>query len=147
MPSLPKAVILLASLRWQEPTPYDPTRYDAGGGASFALMLLETLLALALVCGIAYAIFRWLPRLQAARSANSMIRVVDRVGLDARKSLFVIEVGGRWLLVAASESGVQLLSELDAAELQSRVDEADAARAASRAGRAERFASLLNRRK
>lgn len=146
MPSLPKAAVLLALLWWQEPTPYDPTQYD-GGGASFVLMLLETLLALALVCGLAYAIFRWLPRLQVARSANSMIRVVDRVGLDARKSLFVIEVGGRWLLVAASESGVQLLSELDADELQSRAEEAGAARAASRESLADRFASILNRKR
>ena len=88
---------------------------DAGaGGASFLLMILQTLVALALVCGLAYFIFRWLlPRLGVARTGGGMVRVVERAGLDARSSLYVIEVAGRWLLVASSEAGVQLVSELD----------------------------------
>jgi flagellar protein FliO/FliZ len=144
MPSLPEAAFALARLWWQEPTPFEPPPYG-GGGSSVVMMLLETLLALGLVCGLAYAIFRWvLPRLRVARSANSMIRVVDRVGLDARKSLFVIEVGGRWLLVAASESGVQLISELDAEALRI-ADEAEAERAAEREKLAERFSRIFNR--
>ncbi len=82
----------------------------------FVLMLVQTLLALLLVCGLALVVFRVvLPRLQAAGASRSMVRVVDRVGLDARKSLYVIEVGGRWLLVGASEAGVHLVSELDPA--------------------------------
>ena len=82
---------------------------------NFLTMLLETMLALGLVCGLAYLVFRIaLPRLNAVRSANSMVRVVDRVGLDPRKSLYVVEVAGRWLLIGASEAGVHLVSELDA---------------------------------
>ena len=84
---------------------------------SFLWMLIQTIFALALVCGLAYLIFRvLLPRLTigSAAGANNMVRVVDRIGLEARKSLYVVEVAGRWLLVAVSESGVQLVSELDA---------------------------------
>ncbi len=43
-----------------------------------------------------------------------MVRVVDRIGLEARKSLYVIEVAGKWMIVASSESGVQFIAELDA---------------------------------
>lgn len=78
-------------------------------------MLFQTFVALAFVCGLAYIIFRvLLPRFTANYGANNMMRVVDRIGLDTRKSLYIIEVTGRWFLVAASESGVELISELDA---------------------------------
>ncbi len=77
-------------------------------------MLLQTVLALAFVCGLAYIIFRViLPRFATSYGGSSMIRVVDRKGLEARKTLYIVEVTGKWLLVAASEEGVQLISELD----------------------------------
>jgi flagellar biosynthetic protein FliO len=124
-----------------------------GGGESFFLMLLQTLLVLGLVCGLAYVIFRWvLPRLAVARSANSMVRVVDVVGLDARKRLYVIEVAGRWMLIASSEAGVQMLSELDTASAAEAAQTLERARqnwksigAAARATLAERLTRLTNK--
>jgi flagellar protein FliO/FliZ len=145
------------SFWWQEPTPFDGTPYQGGGGtASFIWMLIQTMLALALVCGLALLIFRWvLPRLQLTPAgANSMVRVVDRVMLDARRSLLVIEVAGRWLLVSSSETGVQLISELDAAEAESAAEAVARLRpnlrdstASTRDALAERFSRLLNKRK
>jgi flagellar protein FliO/FliZ len=86
-----------------------------GNSLSFLWMLVQTIFALALVCGLAYLIFRViLPRLAVSYGSNNMVRVVDRISLDARKSLYVIEVAGKWMLVASSESGMQLISELDA---------------------------------
>lgn len=87
-----------------------------GNSLSFLWMLLQTIFALALVIGLAYLIFRViLPRLAVNYGSNNMVRVVDRIGLEARKSLYVIEVAGKWILVASSENGVQLIAELDAA--------------------------------
>ncbi len=84
-------------------------------GLNFAYMLFQTLVALAFVCGLAYVIFRvLLPKFTTNYGANNMMRVVDRIGLDTRKSLYIIEVTGRWFLVASSENGVQMISELDA---------------------------------
>ncbi|HEX8474442.1 MAG TPA: flagellar biosynthetic protein FliO [Pyrinomonadaceae bacterium] len=142
----------------------EPTPFVTGGdsGASFFLMLVETMLALGLVCGLAYALFRWvLPRLQMAgimrASDSSMVRIVDRVGLDARKNLYVIEVAGRWLLIAASEAGVQLVSELDAANAEEAAQAIERLRPTYKAATAHttdapdsfanRFARLMNRRK
>lgn len=86
-----------------------------GNSLSFLWMLAQTILALALVCGLAYLIFRViLPRLTVNYGSNNMVRVVDRIGLEARKSLYVIEVAGKWMLVASSESGVHLIAELNA---------------------------------
>lgn len=87
-----------------------------GNGLSFLWMLLQTIFALVVVCGLAYLIFRViLPRLAVGGfgNANNMVRIVDRIQLDARKSLYVIEVAGKWMLIASSESGVQFISELD----------------------------------
>ena len=144
---------LLAAL--QVPTPFDPTRYN-DGGASFFSMLAQTIVALALVCGLAYALFRWvLPRLQHVGGASgSMVRIVDRTGLDARKSLYVIEVTGRWLLIASSEAGVQLISELDATNAEEAALVIERMRpnfkqstATAREAVAERFSRLLGKRK
>lgn len=86
------------------------------GGYSFFLMFVQTIFALGLVCGLAYVLFRWvLPRLGGAQFGNHIVRIVDRVPLDARKNLYVVEVAGRWLLIASSEAGVHIVSELDAA--------------------------------
>lgn len=120
---------------------------------NYFTMLLETLLALGLVCGLAYLVFRLaLPRLSAARSANSMVRVVDRVGLDQRKSLYVVEVAGRWLLIGASEAGLHLVSELDAQSAGEAAEELERRRAApspsveaARRAFADRLARLMNK--
>jgi len=87
-----------------------------GNSLNFLWMLVQTVMALAFVCGLAYLIFRViLPRVSGIGfSSNNMVRVIDRIGLEARKNLYVIEVAGRFLLIAASESGVQLIAELDA---------------------------------
>ena len=120
---------------------------------NFFTMLLETLLALGLVCGLAYLVFRlMLPRLNNIRSANSMVRVVDRVGLDPRKSLYVVEVAGRWLLIGASEAGVHLVSELDAQSAEEAAEELERRRSApspsveaARRAFSERLARLMNK--
>lgn len=84
---------------------------------TFISMLLQTFLALLAVCGLAYLIFRVvLPRLQLVNNSNGLVRVVERIGLDSRRSLFVVEVAGKWLLIGVSENGVNLVSELNEEE-------------------------------
>lgn len=84
-------------------------------GWEFLWMMVQTIIALTVVCGLAYLLFRVvLPRFNFNYSSNNMVRVVDRISLDARKSLCVIEVAGEWKLIAITENGVELISELDA---------------------------------
>jgi flagellar biosynthetic protein FliO len=84
-------------------------------GRSVIWMFVQTILALGFVCLLAYVVLRViLPRLNLAAAGKSIVTVVDRTPLDQRRSLYVIEVTGRWLLIAVSEGGVQLISELDA---------------------------------
>lgn len=116
-------------------------------------MLFQTVVALVAVCGLAWVIFRVvLPRLQVGNSAGNMIRVVERVGLDAKRSLFVVEVAGKYLLVGSSENGVQLVSELDNGEAVRAEEQIQVHRDAQmqkitdlRSGFAEKLASVMKR--
>ncbi len=88
---------------------------DFQSGRAMIWMFVQTILALGFVCLLAYVVLRVvLPRLNLATAGKNMVTVVDRTPLDQRRSLFVIEVTGRWLLIGVSEGGVQLISELDA---------------------------------
>lgn len=85
-------------------------------------MLVQTAIALGLVCGLAVLIFRFiLPKLNVVSFNKSIVRVVDGASLDARKRLMVVEVAGKYLLLAVSESGVQMVSELDGANVEDAV--------------------------
>ena len=97
-------------------------------------MFVQTIFALGFVCVLAYVVLRVvLPRLNAATAGKSMVRIVDRTPLDQRRSLYVVEVTGRWLQIGASEGGLQLIGELEAEAAE---QEAEAAKAAGSSTRA-----------
>jgi flagellar protein FliO/FliZ len=79
-----------------------------GFGGSLALSLLS----LGLVCLAAYLSLRWLSRRGADRSGGH-IRVVERCFLEPRRSVYLLEVGGRCFLVGVGEGAMSLLAELD----------------------------------
>lgn len=120
---------------------------------SFLWMMVQTILALAVVCGLAYFIFRIvLPKFSIGSGVGSMVRIVDRIGIDARKSLCVVEVAGKWMLIAISENGVQLVSELDAGSAAEAEKLAEQARALGRSaftseGISAKLGEVLGRRK
>ena len=97
-------------------------------------MFVQTIFALGFVCLLAYVVLRVvLPRLNVATAGKSMVNVIDRTQLEPRRSLYVVEVTGRWLLIAASEGGVQLISELDAEKAEQEADTMNAAAVSTRA--------------
>lgn len=96
------------------------------GWLDIVWLLIQTAIALALVCGLAVLIFKYLlPRLNAVSFNKSIVKVVDGASLDARKRLLVVEVAGKYLLLASSESGVQMISELDGEAVEQAVADAD----------------------
>jgi flagellar protein FliO/FliZ len=95
----------------------------AAAGASYGDLLVTSLLVLGAVCVAAYVAVRVFGRLIAtgrSRGAH-LLDVVARVPLEPRRSLYVVEVAGKTLLVGTSEMGLSVLSELDAGEVKSRV--------------------------
>lgn len=78
--------------------------------------MLSTALALLAVCALAVVSLRLLGR-RAAGQPTRGLRVVARLPLDARRTLFVVEAAGRSLLVGAGDGPLTLLAELDPSRL------------------------------
>jgi flagellar protein FliO/FliZ len=81
----------------------------------YGVALLQTLVSLAAVCILAWVVLRWgAKRGLGALGQGKRIKVIEKVPLDARRSLYLVEVGGKVLLVGSGESGaLSLLTELD----------------------------------
>lgn len=89
---------------------------DAGPGG-YGVALLQTLLALAAVCVLAWVVLRWSAR-RGIGLARGRVRVIERAPLDGRRSLYLVAVGERVFLIGAGDGGAPaLLAEIDPSEL------------------------------
>ena len=93
-------------------------------GASYGDLLVTSLLVLGAVCIAAFIAVRLFGRLLSTGRARGthLMDVVARVPLEPRRSLYVVEVAGKTLLVGTSEMGLSVLTELDGSEVRSRVE-------------------------
>jgi len=93
-----------------------------GAAASYGDLLVTSLIVLGGVCVAAYVLVRLVGRFLATgrvRGAH-LLDVIARVPLEPRRSLYVVEVAGKTLLVGTSEMGLSVLSELDGGEVRAR---------------------------
>jgi flagellar biosynthetic protein FliO len=74
--------------------------------------LAVSMLALGLVCLLAWVALRWLSRRGVGTGMGPM-RVVARLPLEPRRSVYLIEAAGRCFLVGAGEGPMSLLAEVD----------------------------------
>lgn len=96
-----------------------------GAAASYGDLLLTSLIVLGVVCVAAFVLVRLVGRFLATgrvRGAH-LLDVIARVPLEPRRSLYVVEVAGKTLLVGTSEMGLSVLSELDGGEVRARAIE------------------------
>lgn len=95
-----------------------PARTEAEFGKSsvdFTWLFLKTLLAMVVVIALAVVALRFfLPRLSWGRQIKGRMgfKILERLPLDTKKGLYVIEVEGRRLLLGASEHSVNFIAEL-----------------------------------
>jgi flagellar biogenesis protein FliO len=83
----------------------------------YGLMLLKLTLAVLLVCAAAFLSLKYgVRRLVGGAEDDSPMRVISRLPLEPRRSLIVTQVASKTLVLATSEAGVQLITELDAAD-------------------------------
>jgi flagellar biosynthetic protein FliO len=88
----------------------------AAGG--YGELALTALLVLVVVCALLLVVARYAGRwIGGRRGEDGLIKVRARVSLEPRRALYVIEVGGRTMLVGSSEGGIQMLAEVEASEL------------------------------
>lgn len=123
------------------PAPATPAVQVAQGGG-YGELLLTSLLVLALVGGAAWLGLRLVARWLEGRRVGTGVTVVGRVPLEPRRALYVVEAGGRRLLVGSSEGGVTLLTEL-AAEPGAQAAAGEGGAPAT-GGRARSFGDLLS---
>ena len=93
---------------------------QAADGASelpggYGVALLQTLLSLGAVCLLAWVALRWASKRGFGFGARGQrVKVLERVTLDPRRSLYLVEVAGKVLLLGAGDgSSPTLLAELD----------------------------------
>ncbi|MBI2337204.1 MAG: flagellar biosynthetic protein FliO [Deltaproteobacteria bacterium] len=91
-----------------------PTPFPMEGGIDFTGSFLKMIFILGLVVMLALIVLKYVfPKLAIHKGfGNSGIQIVGRVPLDAKKSLYVIEVEDKKLLLGASEQQVNLICEL-----------------------------------
>ncbi|KAB2836395.1 hypothetical protein F9K50_12020 [bacterium] len=93
----------------------DPALEFGASSVDFTWLFLKMVFAMIFVIALAIVVIRFIiPKLTFNRgaAARSDLRIVDRIPLDARKSLYILQVEGRRLLIGASEHHVGFLAEL-----------------------------------
>jgi flagellar biosynthetic protein FliO len=107
-----------------------------GGYGEF---LLTSLLVLVAVCVLAWVVLKFgLRRLYpgAKTGGAGPIKVVARLPLEPRQTLYIVEVGGKTMLLGSGDRPVSLLTELDAEAVE---------RAVAAAPQPRSFADVLRR--
>lgn len=82
----------------------------------YAGYLLETFVTLLAVCGLAFVVLYGARRLGIGRPRGP-IQLVGQLPLDARRAIYLVQVGEQVLVVGASEAGITKLGEIAAKEL------------------------------
>jgi flagellar biogenesis protein FliO len=81
----------------------------------FTALFLKMIVAMIFVIALALVLIRYvLPRLSFSRvkAQGSAIQILDRIPLDAKNYLCILEVEGRRLLIGVSESRIGMVAEL-----------------------------------
>ena len=108
---------------------------------TYGELLVTSLLVLVVVCVLAFVVVKLARRFLAGpRGQPGVMDVIARVALEPRRSLYVVEVGGKTLLVGTSEMGLSVLTELDP-------DKVRVAAAPTRVGFVEMVQAAIERRR
>lgn len=108
---------------------------------SLGWTLVRTMIVLAMVVALAYLTLNvGLRRLLGIRAplGTSVVTVLERVALDQKRSLFVVEAGGEVLLIGGGDAALSLITKLDRAEV-------DKLRASSAAGAPVQLSPFLRK--
>jgi len=106
---------------WQQIDPTQPGPINApllGDSWSLFVMLLKTFLMLGFVCLLAFFSLRYLPKLMGMPAENQLMKVVARYTLEPQKSLYVVEVAGKHLLLGVTQEKIELISELESTSIE-----------------------------
>ena len=92
---------------------------------SYGAFLVETLVILTVVCAHAWVVLRYGVRRGGLRQTGAL-KVLARLALEPRRTLYVVEAPGKTLLVGVSDGSIATLAELDPAAVEEAVTAAAA---------------------
>lgn len=100
------------------------------GGFSFVSGFFQMVASLSIVVGLIFLAYyltnRFLKGSLVNKSVPRYIRVVESRFLAPKKSLMLVEVGGEYLLLGSSDSGLSLIKQVDMLETIEIVEELSA---------------------
>ena len=84
----------------------------------FAVLFVKMLVGLVLILGLGLVFIRYvLPRTALGRRQRpGTVEILSRIPLEARKSLWIVKVVERYLLLGASDNSLNLITELSQSE-------------------------------
>jgi flagellar biosynthetic protein FliO len=86
---------------------------------SYGTFLLQTLIVLAVVCVLAWLVLRFGVRRLYSGGGHGPLRVLARLPLEPRRTLYIVDAAGKTFFVGMSDGGpVTLLAELDPAAVE-----------------------------
>ena len=119
--------ILLALLSASVPATACAAGQGSAGGFSFVAGFFQMLASLAVVIGAVIVTQKLIKRLMGGglvkRTAPSYIRVVENRFIAPKKSLMLVEVGGEYLLLSSTDTGLNLVKQIDMIESIEVVDD------------------------
>lgn len=71
---------------------------------------MGVLIGITVACAAALV---WLRRLARARAETAGMRVVGKLPLEPRRSIYLVEVGGRCFMVGVGDGPMTMLSEVE----------------------------------
>ena len=87
----------------------------------YGVALLQTLLALLAVSILAWVVLRWASRRGFGLGVGlgrGRVRVLERVALDPRRAIYLVQIGDKVLLIGAGDGAAPaVLSEMRASDL------------------------------
>ena len=104
-----------------------PVVAPAEGG--YGVFLFETMLVLVAVCGVAWLVLRVGAKRLAPSGGAGPLRIVARLALEPRRTVYLVDAAGKTLLLGASEAGpLTVLAELDGGAVAAALAQAPAKR-------------------
>lgn len=86
------------------PPPIDAELQQPFGTADIVKSLLRTVLMLAVVLGLVWlTLSKGMGKLVERANAGKRVKIIERVALDARRSLFLVEVDGKQMLLGGGD--------------------------------------------
>lgn len=74
--------------------------------------LIKVVFSLAIVLGVAYLIFQFLSKRSPLFTRGQFITIIENTFIAPNKSISIVEVGNRFLIVGVTEQNITLLTEI-----------------------------------